>query len=76
MINKTVEKQLRLQLERLPMEQQQQVLDFACQLVKSKLHGVPGKDLMRFAGTIDSEDLVSIEQTIHEGCERVNLNEW
>ena len=37
---------------------------------------LPGKDLLRFAGTIDSEELITIEQTINEGCEKVNPDEW
>ena len=76
MINTMVEKQLCEQLGRLPIEQQRQVLEFARALVKSKVHGVPGRDLLRFAGTIDSEDLITIEQTINEGCEKVNPDEW
>jgi len=76
MINTTVEKQLKEQLGYLPDEQQHQVLAFARTLVKSKGHGVPGKNLLRFAGTIDSEDLIAIEKTIREECEKVNLDEW
>jgi hypothetical protein len=37
---------------------------------------VPGKDLLRFAGAIEAEDLIAIERAIHEGCEKVNLDEW
>ena len=38
--------------------------------------GVPGYKLLRFADTIDREDLMTIEQAIKEGCEKVNLDEW
>ncbi len=76
MINTNVEKQLRKQLEHLPIEQQHQVLEFARALVKTNVHGVPGKNLLRFAGTIDSEDLITIKKTINEGCEKVNSDEW
>ena len=76
MINITVEKDLREQLRNLPIDQQRQVLEFARALVKARVHGVPGKDLMRFAGTINPEDLITIEQTINEGCEKVNPDEW
>ena len=76
MINISVEKQLREQLQHLPSEQQHQVLNFARALVKSRVYGVQGKDLLKFAGTIDPEDLVTIEQTIYEGCEKVNPYEW
>ena len=66
MINMTVEKQLREQLEDLPAEQQHRVLEFARSLVKAKGHGVPGKDLLRFAGAIEAEDLIDIEKAILE----------
>jgi hypothetical protein len=76
MINTTVEKHFREQLRHLPIEQQRQVLEFARAFVKARVHGVPGKDLLRFSGTINSEDLSAIEQTINEGCEKVNPDEW
>jgi hypothetical protein len=52
MIDTTVQKQLREQLEHLPAEQQHQALEFARSLVKAKGSGVPGKDLLKFAGAI------------------------
>ena len=76
MSNISVEKQLREQLRYLPVEKQLQVLEVARALVKAKGRGGCGKDLVRFADTIDSEDLIAIEKTIHEGCEKVNLDEW
>ena len=76
MIDITVQKQLKEQLEHLPAEQQHQVLEFARSLVKAKGSGVAGKDLLRFAGAIDTEDLNAIKKAIHEGCEKVNLDEW
>jgi hypothetical protein len=76
MIDITVQKQLKEQLEHLPAEQQHQVLEFARSLVKAKGSGMPGKDLLRFAGAIDTEDLNAIKKAIHEGCEKVNLDEW
>jgi len=76
MINTTVEKEIREQLTRLPLERQRQVLEFTRALVIAKVHGVPGQDLLHFAGAIDHEDLTDIEQTIKEGCEKVNPDEW
>ena len=34
---------------------------------------MPGRDLLRFAGTIEAEDLIAIEKAIHEGCEKVTF---
>lgn len=76
MIDTTVQKQLREQLEHLPAAQQQQVLEFARSLVKAKDRGVPGRDLLKFAGAIEAEDITIIEKAIHEGCEKVNPDEW
>lgn len=64
------------QLERLPDDKQKQVLEFARTLDTTPLLGVPGKDLIRFAGFIPIEDLLLMEQAIEEGCEQVNLNDW
>lgn len=75
-MNTTVEKDIHEQLSRLPLEQQQQVLEFARALATARIHGVPGQKLLRFAGSIDHEDLMIIEQAIKDGCEKVNLDEW
>jgi hypothetical protein len=76
MMGTTLKEDIHEQVSRLPLEQQQQVLQFVRALATLNVHGVSGKDLLRFAGTIDHEDLMTIEQTIKEGCEWVNLNEW
>jgi len=76
MMNTTVEKDIHEELTRLPLERQRQVLEFARALAVVKVHGVRGQDLLHFAGTIDHEDLTVIEQTIKEGCEKVNPDEW
>ena len=52
------------------------MLEFGCAFATVNVHGVPGENLLHFAGTIDHEDLVTIEQTIKEGCEKVNPDEW
>jgi hypothetical protein len=75
-MNTAVEKDIHEQLARLPLEQQRQVLEFARALATAKIHGVPGQNLLHFAGTIDLEDLMDIERAIKEGCEKVNPDEW
>ncbi len=76
MRNITVEKDIHEQIERLPIDQKRKVLEYVRELTAARIHGVPGQNLLRFAGTIDHEDLMIIEQTIKEGCEKVNLDEW
>ena len=38
--------------------------------------GVPGKQLLSFAGTIPVADLKTMEHAIEDTCEKVDLNEW
>lgn len=38
--------------------------------------GVPGRDLLRFAGTIDVESAREIEEAIEDGCARIDPEEW
>ena len=76
MIGATVEKDIHEQLIRLPLEQRRQVLEFARSLATAKVHGVPGQNLLHFAGTIDYEDLMDIERAIKDGCEKIIPDEW
>ncbi len=38
--------------------------------------GVDGKNLLKFAGTIDPNDLELMSKAIDEGCEQVDTDEW
>ena len=76
MISQSLEADLHYQLEQLSTERQRQVLEFARSLVAHQLRGVPGKDLLRFAGAIHGDDLEIMRQAIEEGCEQVDLSEW
>ena len=71
-----MEKELLKQLDQLGPEEQRQVLDFIRTLASCKRFGTPGKALLRFGGVIDATDLAIIAETIEEGCEQVNLDEW
>lgn len=72
----TLEAEIREQLHRLPLEQQRQVLEFARALVATQVRGVPGQTLLRFAGTIDTNDLAMMAQAIEAGCEQVDRDAW
>ena len=76
MISPTVEAELREQLEQMPPEKQQRVVEFARELARSKPKGVPGRDLLRFAGTIERDDLELMARAIEEDCERVDVDGW
>ncbi|TEU15539.1 MAG: hypothetical protein E3J21_12975 [Anaerolineales bacterium] len=64
------------QLKVLPYELQWRVLEFTRALAISIPHGVPGQQLLRFAGAIPLDDLQLMRQAIEEGCEQVDANEW
>lgn len=63
-------------VNRLPIAMQCQVLQFARALEMTTHAGVPGSDLVPFAGCIPSEDLGDIAKAVEEGCERVDAHEW
>lgn len=64
------------QLDHLPVELQRRVLDFAQALAVSSPQGVPGKELLRFAGILSKDEAKVWIKAIKAGCERVDLNEW
>ena len=64
------------QMNRLPLTQQCQVLQFARALEMSSHTGVSGSTLLPFAGTIPADDLAVISQAIQDGCEQIDHNEW
>ena len=72
----TLKTELLEQIEKLTPPQQKQVLDFALELTGDLPEGTPLKDLLKFAGTIPSEDLEQMKQAIEEGCEQVHESEW
>ena len=76
MHNATVKKEIINQVGRLDYEHQRRVLDFARALAISGPKGVPGKQLLAFAGTIPVDDLKAMERAIEESCEQVDRNEW
>jgi hypothetical protein len=63
-----------LEVEKLTLQQQQSVLEYARSMTKPLPRGARLADLARFAGTISEQDLREIQEAIEEGCERVNSN--
>ncbi len=64
------------QLKSLPQELQWRVFEFTRALVVSTPHGASGLQLLRFAGTIPMDDVKVMRETIEQGCEQVDANEW
>ncbi|MGB3459425.1 MAG: hypothetical protein WBB08_09065 [Halobacteriota archaeon] len=74
MTNASIKAEIVKQLDYLPTELQRHVLDFVRTLSRPK--GVPGKQLLHFAGTIGEDDLQAMSRAIETECERVDWNEW
>ncbi len=70
-INQVVE-----QLRAMPQPLQWQVLKFARTLVTTKIQGVPGQQLIQFAGAIPPDDLKVMREAIEQDCKQIDLNEW
>ena len=64
------------QLKDLPQELQRRVLEFTRALALSNPGGVPGRQLLRFAGAISPDDAQLMRAAIEEGCEQVDSHEW
>jgi len=64
------------QLKDLPQELQWRVLEFTRALARSTPRGVPGQELLRFAGAISPDDARLMREAIERGCEQVDANEW
>lgn len=71
----TLEQEILALLHNLALPQQREVLAFVRTLATPPV-GVPGHDLLAFAGAIEPHDLAILQQAIDEGCEQVNLDAW
>ncbi len=64
------------QIKALPQELQRRVLEFTRALAQSTPRGIPGQELLRFAGVIPRDDVRLMSEAIEQGCARVDTNEW
>ena len=64
------------QLELLPDDVIQRVLTFINTLKHHRIKGIPGIQLMKFAGTLRAEDGEQMLHTIEHDCRRIDLDEW
>ena len=76
MTESAITQQLVKQMDRLPLESQRKVLDFAQALALALPRGVPGRSLLRFAGAIPADDLRAMSEVIETDCEQVDTDEW
>lgn len=73
MATTTIKGDLLVQINKLPNDLQLRVLEYAKSLTPK---GTPLKNLLKFKGTISSEDLKLMKDAIEEGCEKIDFDEW
>ena len=76
MADSSIKQQIVAKVQLLSTDQQRRVLDFARTLGAPLPKGVPGKELLRFAGAIPKDDLKMMAEAIDEGCETVDAHDW
>lgn len=64
------------ELEALLAGKRLEVLEFAAKLRATSSHGVAGRSLVAFAGSIPAADLAEMRETIEAGCEQIDADEW
>ncbi len=64
------------EVKALTPELQRRVLEFARALAVSTPRGVPGRQLLQFAGELTPEDARLMRDAIEQGCEKVDAHEW
>lgn len=64
------------QLKIMPQDLQWRVLEFARTISGSTIQGIPGRQLLRFAGSIPPDEVQLMRQAIEQDCEQVDLDEW
>lgn len=76
MVEATVKEQILSDLERLSPDMQARAAQLVHGLVEAAPTGIPGRDLLRFAGAIDAESIREMEEAIEDGCERIDPEAW
>jgi len=57
-------------------EKQRLVMEYITSIESRTIRGVPGKEIVRYAGRISQEDLTVMTRAIQTDCEQVDDNEW
>jgi len=72
----TMKEEICAEVDLLSSVDRPRVLDLVKSLVRSRPVGIPGRRLLRFAGTIDPDDLNVMQRATEEDCERIDENGW
>ena len=71
-----VRQEIARQLDKLPLEAQEDVLRFVASLTAAAPTGEEGANLRQFAFSVDSVSAGQMIQAIEEECERIDASEW
>ena len=75
-MNQVLIEKVNHQLEMLPDDVIDRILQFITTLKSQVIKGVPGTKLMKFAGTISPEDAECMLEAVEQDCRRVDIDEW
>lgn len=75
MTSSQMKQKLLERIDQLSEGEQRKLLEYAENL-PSRPKGTPGKDLLKFFGTIEPDDCRRMAEAIEEGCERVDPRDW
>ncbi len=64
------------QMAILPYNLQKRALKFIQELALPQKSGVPGKNLLKYAGFIPPDDLRIMSDVIENDCRKIDINEW
>jgi hypothetical protein len=75
-MDSSLQQELLKEMEQLSPTVQRRVLDFARALAEATPEGVPGDELLQFAGIMTPSEADEFLRGIEEDCERVDPNAW
>ena len=76
MDNPTIIQEIVDRLDKLTPVQQKQILNSVLSFLGEPIRGIPGKELLKFAGLFPPEDLEQIKKAIKVDCEKIYESEW
>ena len=74
-MNQVLVKKVTTELEQLSDDVFSDIFTFVISL-QNHLHGVPGKNLLKFSGSISADDAEHMLQAVEQDCRGINHNEW
>jgi hypothetical protein len=76
MLDAAIQSDLLKEVEQLPPLLQRKVVEYAHTLTQTRPRGIPGDQLLDFAGVLSSEDAELMMAAIEADCEQIDPNDW